>query len=149
MEVKGQIASLIRFYKAIGLILDSLVKFQVEPFINTIKAMEYGDQDPNGSCSVGTYMLLESQSFQIYSSSLTLRSYFSLFGDIAKFWMELSQQSVFPGLMMCEELSYAAQEGDPDTMASRLRKLSQWSENAANNVKVGLIPSHHIPLLSI
>lgn len=117
------------------------MSFYVEPFIDTMKAITYEDNDPNEAFRVGNYTLTDLQRNQVFSAALTLRSYFIVFGDIAKMWVSLSRESVLPGLQMCEELSYTSEARDREAMASRMRKLLQWSQYASDSVKVGSSPS--------
>ncbi|TVY67615.1 hypothetical protein Focb16_v002486 [Fusarium oxysporum f. sp. cubense] len=135
IDLKDQITSLVRFFKAIGAIVDTCVKFHVEPFLDTIKAITAENDDPNKDYRVGDYTLTDLQRSQVYSAAVTLRSYFGVFGDIAKMWVTLSKENVVPGLKMCDELSVTANEKDPGDMAAKLKKLSQWSQEASGRVK--------------
>ncbi|KAL5589346.1 hypothetical protein FOVSG1_011213 [Fusarium oxysporum f. sp. vasinfectum] len=135
IDLKDQITSLVRFFKAIGAIVETCVKFHVEPFLDTIKAITAENDDPNKDYRVGDYTLTDLQRSQVYSAAVTLRSYFGVFGDIAKMWVTLSKENVLPGLKMCDELSVTANEQDPGAMAGKVKKLSQWSQEASGRVK--------------
>lgn len=71
---------------------------------------------------------------QVFSATVTLRSYFSVFGDIAKMWVDLSRDNVMPGLKMCDELSVTVGEGDAGQMKKRVAMLDKWSKEAADRV---------------
>ncbi|KAF4949191.1 hypothetical protein FGADI_9048 [Fusarium gaditjirri] len=135
IDLKDQITSLVRFFRAIGAIVDTCVKYHVEPFLDTIKAITADGDDPNKDYRVGDYTLTDLQRSQVYSAAVTLRSYFGVFGDIAKMWVTLSKENVLPGLMMCDELAVTADEKDPGAMAAKSKKLSQWSREASGRVK--------------
>ncbi|KAL6922413.1 hypothetical protein FSST1_006439 [Fusarium sambucinum] len=133
--MKDQITSLVRFFKAICVVVETLVKFHIEPYLETIRALMAEGDDPNGNYSIGEYTLTDFQRSLIYSGTLTLRSYFSLFGDIAKMWVTLSRESVLPGVMMCDDLSATANERDPGAMANKMRRLLQWAQEASSRMK--------------
>ncbi|RFN45623.1 hypothetical protein FIE12Z_10125 [Fusarium flagelliforme] len=134
-ELKDQIISLIRFFMAIRPVLDICIGFCVEPFIETIKAMTSGDDDRNKAFHVGNCTLIDLQRGQVFSAALTLRSYLTVFGEIAKMWITLSQEVAMPGLKICDEISYTAEERNPEALARKMRMLSQWSGEATDRVK--------------
>lgn len=114
-------------------IVETCVKSLAEPFLETLNTNSDG---PNGKCHVGNYTLADLQRSHLYSAALTLRSYFSVPGDLAKIWMTLSAETVHPGLRLCDEISMVANERDPRASASRLAVLWRWSEEASRRVKV-------------
>ncbi|OBS29597.1 hypothetical protein FPOA_03534 [Fusarium poae] len=135
IHIKDQINSLVRFFKAIGVVVEIFDKCHVEPFIETIKVMMTEGEDPNENYRIGDYTLTDLQRSQVYSGVLTLSSYFSAFGNIAKMWVTLSRDMVMPGVMMCDEISMATSERDPGVMLNKFRRLSQWSQEASARVK--------------
>ncbi|KAH7174207.1 uncharacterized protein B0J16DRAFT_417757 [Fusarium flagelliforme] len=135
IELKNQVITLIRFFMAIRSVLDICMGFCVEPFLETIKAITSGDDDPNQAFRVGSYRLIDLQRSQVFSAALTLRSYFTVFGDIAKMWVTLSQEVAMPGLKICDEISYTAEERNPEALARKMRMLSQWSQESTDRVK--------------
>jgi hypothetical protein len=118
--------------------VDTCVKFQVETFLATIKAITDID-NPNKNYRIGDYTLTDLQRSQVYSAALTLRSYFGVFGDITKMWVTLSKENVLPGLQMCDELSVTASENDSGAMAGKVRQLAQWSQEASGRVKASYL----------
>lgn len=105
-----------------------------------MKAIVYGNDDPNKAYPVGSYTLADLQRDQICSTTLTLRSYFSVFGDIAKMWITLSKENVLPGLGLGDEIANPRQEQSLGVIAPKMRKLSQWSQEATARVKVRRSP---------
>jgi len=64
-----------------------------------------------------------------------MRSYFSVFGDIAKMWMDLWKENVLPGLRLCDELSVTVEGPNAGAeMKKRLASLEKWSGEAAARV---------------
>ena len=49
-------------------------------------------------------------------------------------WMELSQQNIFPGIHMLDELSAIDGEKDKSRIQTEASKLSKWSKGAADSV---------------
>ena len=62
-----------------------------------------------------------------------MRSYFSVFGDIAKMWTDLSARYVLPGLRMCDDVAITASE-DPGAMQKKVKTLEAWAKDASENV---------------
>ena len=60
-----------------------------------------------------------------------IRAYYSVFGDIARMWMSLSQANIFPGVRMLEELSA---ERDEYVRQRRVVQLQRWSKDASNQI---------------
>jgi hypothetical protein len=48
-------------------------------------------------------------------------------------WVKLSQENIFPGLKMCDELSVTTQ--DPRLMMGKVAQLEEWSEGASRRIK--------------
>ncbi|KAJ4111461.1 hypothetical protein NW768_011815 [Fusarium equiseti] len=55
---------------------------------------------------------------------LTLRSYFTVFGDIAKMWVTLSQDMAMSGLRIYEHISRTVEEQNFEAMMKKMRMLS-------------------------
>jgi hypothetical protein len=68
----------------------------------------------------------------VFSAAVTLRSYFGVFGDIARMWVQLSKDNIFPGLKMCDELSVTSE--DPAQMKRKVAELDMWSRDAAQRI---------------
>ncbi|KAI1855398.1 hypothetical protein JX266_000263 [Neoarthrinium moseri] len=135
LNLKDQITNLVRFFRGIASIVEVCVKYHVGPFIATVKAITSDGDDPNEAYKVGDYTFTDFQRSQVYSAAVTLRSYFGVFGDIAKMWVTLSKDNVLPGLRMCDELSVTSDEKDPGIMQKKIHVLTQWSSDATNRVQ--------------
>ena len=70
----------------------------------------------------------------IFNSTLTIRAYYSVFGDIAQMWMDMSRSSIFPGLRMLDELSALDVEKDKAVMQKKAAELQRWSQKASDDV---------------
>ncbi|CZT44825.1 uncharacterized protein RSE6_05064 [Rhynchosporium secalis] len=135
INLKEQITKLVRFFEAIAAVIGISIKYQVDPFLETIKAIVAADgTDPNKDLKIGDYTLTDFQASQVYSAAVTIRSYFGVFGDIASMWCELSMSSIMPGLKLCDEISVTADEKDPGQMRKKVKNLEAWSKDASARV---------------
>ncbi|KAF9552933.1 hypothetical protein CPC08DRAFT_673678, partial [Agrocybe pediades] len=135
IHLKQQITNLVRFFKAMSSIVDVCVKFHVEPFLDTIKQLVAADgTDPNQDLKIGNYTLTDYQRSTVFSAAVTLRSYFDVFGEIAKMWVQLSNENIMPGLKLCDDLSTTTQ--DSSQMKTKFAALDRWSREATERVRV-------------
>ncbi|KAF8803263.1 hypothetical protein BYT27DRAFT_7195858 [Phlegmacium glaucopus] len=134
VHLKAQIQNLVRFFQAISSTIKVVVRLHVNPFLQTIEMSVAADgTDPSRHLVVGNYTLADYQRTTLYDATVTLRAYFSVFGDIARMWVKLSQENIFPGLKMCDELSVTTQ--DPRLMMGKVAQLKEWSEGASRRIK--------------
>ena len=63
-----------------------------------------------------------------------MRSYFAVFGDIAKMWTQISSDYVMPGLRLCDDLSVTTDGKDPGQMQNKTKALESWSREASDAV---------------
>jgi hypothetical protein len=160
ITLKTQITNLVRFFKAIATVVELAVKYHVKPFIDTLKSITAADgTDPEKEYKIGNFTLTDYQRSvsrifpyhlpvclpstdaeviqNVYNSTLTIRAYFGLFGDIASMWVKVSVDSIMPGLKLCDELS-VGEDGTPndlDTMKAKAAALESWSQDAQDRVK--------------
>ncbi|KAJ4380921.1 hypothetical protein N0V85_008717 [Neurospora sp. IMI 360204] len=137
INLKQQVTNLVRFFKAMEALVEMCIKFQVEPFLQTVNAIVAADgTDPNKDLKIGDYTYTDFQRSQLYSAAVTMRAYFGVFGDIAKMWVQLSKDSIMPGLRMCDELSVTVDDKDGAAqMRRKIADLNQWSTDAVDRVK--------------
>ncbi|KAK3371115.1 hypothetical protein B0T24DRAFT_667835 [Lasiosphaeria ovina] len=136
INLKQQITNLVRFFKALASMVELCVKFHVKPFLETIKAIVAADcTDPYKDLRIGEYTLTDFQRSQVFVATVTLRSYFSVLSEVAKMWVDLSKENVFPGLALCDKLPETA-EGPiaASEMGRRVAELNKWSREAAGRV---------------
>lgn len=48
-------------------------------------------------------------------------------------WVKLSQENIFPGLKMCDEISVTTE--DPIFMRRKIALLKEWSDGASGRIK--------------
>ncbi|KAK3321875.1 hypothetical protein B0H66DRAFT_581333 [Apodospora peruviana] len=135
--LKQQVSNLVRFFKAMVSAVDICVKSYVEPFLETVKAIGANDgNDPYEKLKIGDITLTDLQRSNIYSIAVTLRSYFSIFGDIAKMWVDLSKESVMPGLSLCDDISQTVEGpwANEAEVKKRVTTLYDWSRKASERV---------------
>ena len=136
-------------------VVEMSIKYHVDPFLDTIKALVAADgTDPNKDLKIGDFTLTdlqrsvsslllptcylgESLTWQIqqtYSAVVVIRSYFAVFGDIAKTWTHISSKCIMPGLKHCDDLSVTVDDKHPGQMQEKLKTLDSWSREASEAV---------------
>ncbi|KAF8174179.1 hypothetical protein K438DRAFT_2023232 [Mycena galopus ATCC 62051] len=134
VHLKAQIQNLVRFFQAISSTLKVVVRLHVNPFLQTIQMSVATDvTGPDKDLVVGNYTLTDYQRTMLYDATITLRAHFSVFGDIARMWVKLSQENIFPGLKMCDEMSVTTQ--DRLLMNRKVEQLEEWSRGASECIK--------------
>ncbi|KAK4150009.1 hypothetical protein C8A00DRAFT_37409 [Chaetomidium leptoderma] len=77
--------------------------------------------------------LTEIQGELIYQAAITVRAYFSVFGDNAIMWVTLSTDNIMPGLQMVEEMTL--DRGGLAAAQQKAARLNAWSVQAQQAVK--------------
>ena len=155
INLKQQVTNLVRFFKAMSTVVEMSIKPYIDPFLNSVKALVAADgTGPNKDLKIGDYTLMDLQrsvSFlpllfyflgdrsawqtqQIYSAVLVMRSYFAVFGDIAKMWTQISPNYIMPGLGLCDDLSRTSYDRDSRRMQEKVKNLESWSTNASDAI---------------
>ncbi|KAF5979523.1 hypothetical protein FBULB1_5729 [Fusarium bulbicola] len=128
LEIKTEIANLVRFYNAISVAVRFVTEKYVNPYVDAIKAGNDGDR-------VGPYSMLDFQRSCIFNSTTIIRSYFSAFGDYASMWARMSQMSVSPMLHMVDELSSLGSMGmDSRMISGRASQTQEFSRRALDEI---------------
>ena len=70
----------------------------------------------------------------IFNSALIIRAYYSIFGDIAQMWIQLSQRSIFPGIQLLRRLSEIGGGRGESQLQREASQISQWSKEATNQI---------------
>ncbi|KAI8623310.1 hypothetical protein F5Y19DRAFT_458989 [Xylariaceae sp. FL1651] len=130
INLKDQITNLVRFFNGMSQAIDLTVQLHVNPFIDQIS----GVADPNGGYLLGKYTMEDLLRSGVYNAAVIVRSYFGVFGDIAKMWIQLSAESVMPGLRLCDELSVTMDQTDSSSMKRKVMELEKWSVEASARV---------------
>ncbi|KAI1171833.1 hypothetical protein F4777DRAFT_593418 [Nemania sp. FL0916] len=128
VQLKQQIMNLCRFFSAVSHAIEAVTEYTVTPFLSQIEA----SVDYNGR-RVGNYTLTNLTCSFIYQAAITIRAYFSVFGDIASMWVSLSTENIMPGLQLVEEMML--NRGDPKAAQAKATKLHDWSLRAQRAVK--------------
>ena len=130
VNVKTQIMNLVCFFKSISASIDDVVQFNVTPFLEQITAISSGGGHTK---TIGPFTLTDFQRSLVYSSAVTIRSHFSVFGDIASMWVHLSIDNIRPGLEFLDKLTIT--EKDLSKRQAIVRDLQAWADEAIGNVK--------------
>ncbi|KAL7910526.1 hypothetical protein GGI35DRAFT_370736 [Trichoderma velutinum] len=129
-QLKSQIANLCRFFGAIGATVEAVVKYNVQPFIEDIRAI---NNDPTTKpSSIAGYNYTDLTRTMIYQSVVTIKAYFSVFADIASMWSELSQEDIMPGLTLVDEMSLSRQNEEQQL---KMGELQDWAQKAQGHIK--------------
>ncbi|KAL2682382.1 hypothetical protein Neosp_006832 [[Neocosmospora] mangrovei] len=134
VKFKNEITNLVRFFKAITTIIQFVAEKYFNPYIETIKVITSGGGDPGESYKLGPYTLTDLQQSACFNSLITIRSYYSVFGDIASMWSQISRSSVFPGLRMVDEISSCDPSRDSGMIRRRASQLQEWSKQATDDI---------------
>ncbi|KAF5612375.1 uncharacterized protein FSUBG_1452 [Fusarium subglutinans] len=128
LEIKTELANLVRFYNAISVAVRFVTEKYVNPYVDAIKAGNDGDR-------VGPYYMLDFQRSCIFNSTTIIQSYFSAFADYASMWTRMSQMSVSPMLHMVDELSSLGSMGmDSRMISSRANQTQEFSRRALDEI---------------
>jgi hypothetical protein len=135
VKVKSSIMDLCRFFKAMSLTIEAIVKYSVQPFLEDIATGTPGSATSGKSIArIGDYSFTDLQRTLLYQSAITVKANFSVFGDIAAMWCELSESYVMPGVRMLDQLSL--QQVDEYTRQRKVRELQIWAEGSIAGVKL-------------
>jgi hypothetical protein len=137
-HVKSSIMNLCRFFKAMSLTIEAIVKHSVQPFLENIAA---GSSDDDKVAKIGNYTFTDLQRTMLYHSALTIKANFSVFGDIAAMWCELSEKYIMPGVHMLDQLSL--NEPDEQKRQRQIQDLQRWTDRSTEGVKLIAEHSQH------
>jgi hypothetical protein len=125
--VKNNIAKPCTFFGAMATLITVTVTQQVQPFVKNLDTNLKRSEDG----LVGALSWADSQKQVIYQSIVTIRSYFSAYGDVAGMWVKLSTENIIEGMDLLADVFAAAHEGDS---AAKARELEDWSGRAQANI---------------
>ncbi|KAJ4232276.1 hypothetical protein NW759_002664 [Fusarium solani] len=134
VKLKNEVTNLVRFFKAITTIIQFVAEKHANPYIETIKVITSGGDDPGESYKLGAYTLTDLQQSSCFNSIITIRSYYSVFGDIASMWNQVSRSSVFPGLHIIDQISSFDPSEDSSMVRRRANELQEWSKRAIDDI---------------
>ncbi|KAK6518148.1 hypothetical protein TWF506_005308 [Arthrobotrys conoides] len=139
VKMKAQIEKLVKFFSAVATTVDIAVKTTVEPFMEEVTIAVGGSLDNIDE----HYSLDDFTRTSIFHGVMTIRAYFSVFTDVAKMWVMLSDKYIMPGLTLAEEVGMAAAKIDPKNedadikrdMATKMNKLEGWVSGAKAGIE--------------
>jgi hypothetical protein len=129
VKVKSSIMNLCRFFRAMSLTIEAIVKHSVQPFLENIAA---GSSDDDQAAKIGICTFTDLQPTMLYHSAITINANFSVFGDIVAMWCELSEKYIMPGVHMLDQLSLP--EPDEHKRQRRVQDLQTWTERSTEGV---------------
>ena len=122
--------NLVCFFRSISASIEDVVKFNVTLFIEQITAIGAGGGHTK---TIGSFTLTDFMRSLVYSAAVTIRSHFSVFGDIASMWVQLSIDHIKPGLEYLDKLTITEKEFSKRQAV--VRDLQAWADNAVGGVK--------------
>ncbi|KAJ4309210.1 hypothetical protein N0V84_011631 [Fusarium piperis] len=134
LKLKNETTNLVRFFKAISTIIQFVIDKHVNPYIDTVNAIIGSGEDPGERYKIGSYTLTDLQRSSCLNSAITIRSYFSIFADVASMWMDVSQMGVLPGLHMVDQISAHDPRGESSLIRRRANEVQVWSNRAIDEI---------------
>ncbi|CAI7565821.1 unnamed protein product [Penicillium glandicola] len=125
IQMKAQITNLVRFFSALSVMIEHVVKHNVREFLDNV--------DTAKTCLIGNISLSDMTRQDLYTTTLMLQAYFSLFNSISSMYIKISKDHVMPGLNLCDKLSMST--SDPNAMDERMRMLDEFTDNAQAAVR--------------
>jgi hypothetical protein len=138
VKLKSSIMNLCRFFKAMSLTIEAIFKHSVQSFLENIAA---GSSEDAKVAKIGDYTFTDLQRTMLYHSALTIKANFSVFGDIAAMWCELSEKYIMPGVHMLDQLSL--NEPDEQKRQRQIQDLQRWTDRSIEGVKLIAEHSQH------
>ncbi|KAK6497792.1 hypothetical protein TWF481_012195 [Arthrobotrys musiformis] len=123
VKMKAQVEKLVNFFSALATTLDILVVAVVQPFM-----------EDTGVATDSHYSLDDFTRTSIFHGLLTMRAYLSVYTDVAKMWVQLSNKHITPGLTLVEEVGMASSGSNSD-MGSKINKLESWASGASAGIE--------------
>jgi hypothetical protein len=125
IQLKAQITNLVRFFSALSAMVEHVVKQNVRSFLDQVGTAQ--------ECLIANISLSDYSRQSLYTTTLTVQAYFSLFQAITKMYVNISINHIMPGIKMCDELSKSS--GDPKAISDRMRTLDRFTNDAEAAVK--------------
>lgn len=125
IQMKAQITNLVRFFSALSAMIEHVVKHNVREFLD--------NADTAKQCLIGNVSLSDMTRQDLYTTTLMLQAYFSLFNSISTMYIKISKDHIMPGLNLCDQLSMST--NDPNAMTQRMRMLDEFTDNAQADVR--------------
>lgn len=146
-RMKHDIANLVTFFKGLSILIEHVVDKRVRAFVKHLRG-DFSDDDDLGSddspvqfnpdAKIGDFKLVDAEREFLFRTVVTIRSYFSLFADIASMWVNMSAKNIAPGMKMIDRLGKET-EGTANNSADMQKKVAEleaWSEAAVKEVEV-------------
>jgi hypothetical protein len=125
VQMKQQITNLVRFFGALSAMVENVVKTQVRDFLDQV--------DTAKTCLIGSVSLSDLSRQELYTTTLMVQAYFSLFNSIANMYKKMSVGHIMPGVKLCDELSRSS--NDSNAMTRKMRELDEFTDAAQKAVR--------------
>ena len=125
IQMKAQITNLVMFFSALSAMVEHVVKSNVRDFLAQINVAK--------TCMIGNISLSDVSRQELFTTTLTVQAYFSLFQTIANMYTKISINHIRPGITLCDDLSRST--SNPDAMNQRMKALNQFTDNAQAAVR--------------
>lgn len=146
--MKHDIANLVTFFKGLSILIEHVVDKRVRVFVNHIKG-DFSTDDSGGTdadsvvrvdpqAKIGDFRLVDAEREFLYRTVVTIRSFFSLFADVANMWIDMSAKNITPGMKILDSLgkTTGGANNDPAAMQKKVAELEAWSDVAVKDVEI-------------
>ncbi|EPS44446.1 hypothetical protein H072_1570 [Dactylellina haptotyla CBS 200.50] len=123
LSLKQETLKFCRSFQAIMIILDTFVRFQVKPYVETLNQGDHQQQ------KVGEYSVADFQRAQIIGTTAVIQAQLGLLADISNNWNKMANDSLMPGLSMSDQLSSMV-GSDGRMLISMGQKIRQKTQSA-------------------
>jgi len=125
IQMKQQITNLVRFFSALSAMVEHVVKTQVADFLGLVGTAQR---------LIGNVSISDMSRQELYTTTLMVQAYFSLFSTIANMYKTMSIKHVMPGVALCDELSKSIT--DPAITNTKMQQLNDFTDAAQEAVKL-------------
>ncbi|APA07394.1 hypothetical protein SS1G_13030 [Sclerotinia sclerotiorum 1980 UF-70] len=124
-DLKVQIGKLVQFFDALATMVTFATDYHVTPFLVYLDKIIAGLPQGPG---INGFTFTDLQRQNIFSMTLFIRGYYSIFNSIALMYGKISKQWIMPGMAKVLELS--KQTDDQDKLEKKRRDLNAFTTNA-------------------
>ncbi|KAK7698786.1 hypothetical protein SLS64_012268 [Diaporthe eres] len=132
IDLKAQVAKLLQFFDSVSTLILFVTEYQVGPFLQFLQRQQ--DKLEGGSIAGLTFSDFQRQT--IFTSAITIRAYYQVFGRISSMYGNISKDNIMPGMQMVNEFSKPGLT--PDQVTEKSNELTNFSDKATRNIKAAV-----------
>ncbi|KAF8465505.1 hypothetical protein BDZ91DRAFT_794862 [Kalaharituber pfeilii] len=141
IPLKENVTKLVRYFEALSGMIDIQMKSTVDLFLKfiqgTVSPERSDPSDPSKELrNIGNYTIMDFERSHLFQFTLTIDAYFSLLGDIARMWRQVSRDHIFPGVKLADNVSITVTgEHEEEERERSVKRLSDWADSAREGIK--------------